>query len=330
MTDHPELVCAYLLDGKGKGTSLAWLDIENWTPDQGALWVHLDATFDNTEQWLREKSGLSPFIIDGLLAQETRPRCDGYEEGIMLVMRGVNLNPGAEADDMVSIRIWVEQHRVISLRIRRLMAVDDLQNQLKMGKGPLSTGHLVARLAAQLTDRMGPIIENVGDQVSDLEDQLIRSNDEAPLDLRDLRFKLINYRRVAISLRRYIAPQRDALNRMSLLDEDWIDSRVEGRLRETVDRVTRITEELDDIRERSSVLQDELINRISQRMERTMYVLTLVATVMLPLGFLTGLLGINVGGMPGSETKWAFWAVCGGLAVLTVIEIWLLKRFRWL
>ena len=84
------------------------------------------------------------------------------------------------------------------------------------------------------------------------------------------------------------------------------------------------------MRERSAVVQDELLNRISQRMERTMYVLTLVATIVLPLGFLTGLLGINVGGIPGAEINWAFWAVCGALAVLVLVELWLLKRLRWL
>lgn len=331
MADHPEIVCAFLFEGNGKGKSLTWPEIKTWSAGDKGLWVHLDGTHESTEEWLRTDSGLNPYIIDGLLASETRPRCDGYEEGIMVVLRGVNLNPGAEAEDMVSIRIWIEEHRAISLQIRPLMAVDDIQQQIKRGKGPLSTGHLVARLAAQLTERMAPIIEDVSDQISNLEDQLIRSHEDGgPIDLRELRFNLIKFRRIAISLRRYIAPQRDALIRFSQLDEDWLDSRIQGRLRETVDRVTRITEELDEVRERSSVLQDELMSRISQRMERTMYVLTLVAAVMLPLGFLTGLLGINVGGVPGIETKWAFWAVCGGLFVIAVVEVWLLKLFKWL
>jgi zinc transporter len=115
-----------------------------------------------------------------------------------------------------------------------------------------------------------------------------------------------------------------------MLDEDWLDERVMGRLRETVDRVTRIAEELDEMRERSAVIQDELASRISHRMERTMYVLTVVATIMLPLGFLTGLLGINVGGIPGAETPWAFWAVTIGLIVAVAFEVWLFRKLKWL
>ncbi len=330
MSEHPELICAYRLDGNGRADAIDWLEATNWSSGDGILWLHLDCANEETETWLREDSGINTFVIDGLMVSETRPRCDGYDDGIIMTLRGVNLNPGSEPEDMVSIRIWMEQHRVISTCRRPLMAIEDIRKQFEGGKGAVSTGHLVARLAAQLTERMGPVIEEISDQVSDLEDQLIGDDNQAELNPRDLRHKLVNLRRSAISLRRYIAPQRDALNRLSQIEEVWLDDRVQGRLRETVDRVSRIAEQLDDVRERSAVVQDELMNRISHRMERTMYVLTVVATIMLPLGFLTGLLGINVGGIPGAETKWSFWAVCAGLTVLAVIEVWMLKRFKWL
>jgi zinc transporter len=330
MSDHPELIYAGLLDGKGGAATLDWAGVDGWTPGDGPVWVHLDATNPDTEAWLRGESGLDTYVIDGLLASETRPRCDSYEDGILLVLRGVNLNPGAEPEDMVSIRIWIDAHRVISTRFRKLMAVQDIRDQLAAGKGPVSTGHLAARLAARLTERMGPAIGELSDSVTALEDELIGADGGAQPNLRDVRYRLIDLRRVAISLRRYIAPQRDALTRLLQLEEEWLDDRMLGRLRETVDRVTRITEELDEVRERSAVLQDELVNRLSQRMERTMYALTLVATIMLPLGFLTGLLGINVGGMPGADKPWAFWAVCGMLAAVTIFEVWLFKRLKWL
>lgn len=330
MPEHPQLICAYLLDGNGAGSSLDWPEVNAWTSDSGPIWVHLDCAHENTETWLREHSQLDSFVVDGLLAEESRPRCDGFEDGILLVLRGVNLNPGAEPEDMVSLRIWVDEHRVISTRFRRLMAVEDIHQQLTTGKGPVSTGHLAVRLAARMTERMGPVIDNLSDQVVDIEDLLVGSEGGEPLDMRAVRYKLIDSRRVAISLRRYVAPQREALNRLSQLEEPWLDERVHGRLRETVDRVTRITEELDEVRERAAVVQDELANRISQRMERTMYTLTVVATIMLPLGFFTGLLGINVGGIPGAETSWAFWAVCGVLVVLVVIEILIMRRFKWI
>ena len=330
MSDHPELICAYLLDGKGRGQAVDWDEVNSWSSEKGALWVHMDGAQDATEQWLREHSQLDNYVIDGLLADETRPRCDWYEDGVLLILRGVNLNPGAEPEDMVSIRIWIDGNRVISTRYRRLLAVEDIRHQLASGKGPVSAGHLVVRLAASLTDRMGPTIDELADQAIELERQLIDTDSAESVEPREVRYRLMDNRRVAITLRRYIHPQREALMRLLQLEEEWLDDRVQGRLRETLDRVTRITEELDEIRERSAIVQDELVNRISQRMERTMYTLTVVATVMLPLGFLTGLLGINVGGIPGAENVWAFWAVCAVSVLIVVLEVLILRRLKWI
>lgn len=329
MSDHPELICAYQLDGKGGGEPLDWSRVEGLSPGQGSVWIHLDCAHENAEAWLLEQSKIDTFVIDGLLAEETRPRCESYDEGTLLVLRGVNLNPGAEPEDMVSIRLWITESRVISTRRRKLMAVEDIRKQLAAGRGPVSTGHLVARMSAQMTERMGPAIQELSDQVAELEDRLIGADDKSSQDMRSIRHKLVDMRRVAITLSRYVSPQREALNRLAQLDEHWLDDRVHGRLRETVDRVTRLTEELDSVRERSAVVQDELVSRISLKMEQTMYVLTVVATVMLPLGVLTGLLGVNVGGIPGAETKWAFWAVSGGLVVLVAFEVWLFRRLKW-
>ena len=177
---------------------------------------------------------------------------------------------------------------------------------------------------------MGPVIQGLSDQMAEIEDKLDNVNAHQKIELRDIRHPLLDLRRTTITLRRYLAPQRDAISTMAQLDEEWIDTRTKNRLREVMDRFSRITEELDEIRERSLVVQDELANRISYRMEKTMYVLTIVATVMLPLGLVTGLLGINVGGIPGAETSWAFWAVSLGLLGIAGAEVWIFRRLGWL
>jgi zinc transporter len=131
-------------------------------------------------------------------------------------------------------------------------------------------------------------------------------------------------------LRRYLAPQRDATARLQSEEQPWIDTREKARLREVTDRVVRYIEDLDSVRDRAAVIQDELASRLSEQMNRTMYHLTVVASIMLPLGFLTGLLGINVGGIPGSETPWAFAAVCAILAAVVAVQVVLFRRLRWL
>ncbi len=147
-----------------------------------------------------------------------------------------------------------------------------------------------------------------------------------------MRERLAAVRRQAIVLRRYFAPQREALQRLAS-DPDmapWLESRDRHQLREVADRITRYVEDLDAGRERASVVHDQLANHLSDELNRGMYTLSIVAAVFLPLGFLTGLLGINVGGMPGADTPWAFAAVCVILAVLAGLEVWLLRRLKWI
>jgi zinc transporter len=127
-----------------------------------------------------------------------------------------------------------------------------------------------------------------------------------------------------------MAPQREAMNRLAGLDTDLINPNQRARLREVADRTMRYVEDLDAVRDRTAVLQDELTTHMSEQMNRTMYLLTVVATIMLPLGFLTGLLGVNVGGIPGADSPWAFAIFCGLLAVLVGVEVAVLKRLRWI
>jgi len=144
------------------------------------------------------------------------------------------------------------------------------------------------------------------------------------------RRNLLELRRQAISLRRHLSPQRDALARLSSERISWLGERERMQLREVLDRTTRYVEDLEAARERAVVTQEELASRTAEELNRRMYALSIVAGVFLPLSFFTGLLGINVAGIPGAETWWAFVVVCVSLSLLAVGEILLFRRLRWL
>ncbi len=324
MSDGNGLICAYVLDETGRGRSLGWDGIAAWRPEDGVLWVHLDRGGEESRRWLGRTSGLPPTVVEALLAEETRPRCERFGDGLLLILRGVNLNPGADPDDMVSLRLWLEGERVVSVRLRRLMAVDDLRRALADGHGPRNVAEFVPALAGRLVDRMGPVVGDIDDEVDALESEVLTASSH------ELRTRLHRTRHTAVTLRRYIAPQRDALGRLLAEPPGFLAGLDRGRLREIADRVTRYVEDLDAARERAAVVQDELANRLSEQMNRTMYVLSIVAAVFLPLGFVTGLLGINVAGIPGAETPWAFLAVVALLGLLGASEVWLFRRLRWI
>lgn len=322
--DDGGLVAAYVLDGKGGAVELSWDGVHAWKPEDGVLWVHLDRSASDTAAWMSEASGVNPIVQDALMATESRPRSFTFEGGLLVNLRGVNLNPGANPEDMVGLRLWIEDHRVISVRQRRLMAVNTVRERLHAGRGPRTSGDFLAQIADTLVERMAPVIGDLHDRVDDLEEGI------DTLDSATIRADVYAFRREAILLRRYLAPQRDVLSRLQMEDHAWLSQRNRMELREVTDRTMRYVEELDEVRERSVLLKDELLAMLSEKTNRTMYLLTLVAAVMLPLSFLTGLLGINVKGIPGAETDWAFLAVCGLLIVIAVGQIVLFRKWKWL
>ena len=294
------LIHAYLLNGTGGGRRLELAEIESWTAEQGILWVHFDYTSKAARRWIRNNAGLEELVADALLTEETRPRATALGDGLLLALRGINLNPGAEPDDMVSVRLWVDNERIISTRKRVLFSVSDVAKQLDAGNGPANTADFLVTLADRIVWHMGDTVDQSEDRVAELEEQVV---DEGSTSLR---FDLATLRRQTITLRRYLAPQRDAFAKLMTEKIPWLDDHSRMRLREVSDRLIRHIEDLDAVRERAAVTQEELLGRLSDQMNTRMYVLSMVAAIFLPLGFLTGLLGINVGGIPGAENSWAF------------------------
>ena len=284
----------------------------------------LDYSHPEAARWLEEGSNLDPAVAAALMAEETRPRSVAGHGGLLVILRGVNLNPGSDPEDMASIRMWLEEQRIITTRRRHVKAIEAVRASLLAGEGPATSSEFLVEVADGLTSRIGTVLSEVDDRVDELEDEVLTS------ETYELRGKIGSLRRETISLRRYLAPQRDAVARLQNERVSWLDEVTRVYLREIADRTMRHVEDLDSARDRAAVTQDELNNRLAERMNRTMYVLSIVAGIFLPLGLLTGLLGINVGGIPGTENSYAFLVVCVGLVLVVALQLVLFRRMRWL
>lgn len=312
-----------LLDGHGRAEHLeparfAALDLA--ADSVQFAWQHLRLEAEATPVLLRD-SGLDEFVIDALTADETRPRCTVHEDGAILNLRGVNLHPDQPPEDMISVRLWLTVTKVIGVWRRPLYAVSDILASIERGHGPVSPGDFVARLALRLADRAEPAIADLNEIVDGFEEDLLAPDAEVS------RTMLAKTRRTSIVLRRYLVPQRDALTTLEIEDLPWLQSDDRSRLREAAERIYRLGEELDAIRDRTQIIHDQLMDQRADRLNRRMLVLSIVAAIFLPLGLVTGLLGINVGGIPGAENPNAFWAVVLILLGLG-ISLYLLAR-RW-
>ena len=317
----PDIV-AYVFDGTGGARTVAPQDVV--TPslaigNYAFAWVYMRRDDPVAARTLGDFK-LDPWIVEALTADETRPRCTTHGEGALINLRGVNLNPGEEPEDMVSARLWVEEKRVIGVWVRPLSAVRDLFDSIERGQAPTSPGDLVAKLALRLTDRAEPIVAELNERIDDLEEDVL--DQAADASQRDL----VDIRRTSIDLRRYLFPQRDALSSLEIEDLAWLQHHDRSRIREAADRVTRLGEELDAVRDRAQVIHDQIMDKRAETMNRQMLVLSVVAAFFLPLGLLTGLLGINVGGIPGATNGWGFWIVCGILVAIGAVQVWLFRK----
>jgi len=324
MSDGTGLLYAYLLNGQGGGQRLDWDQVNQWEQQQGVLWVHLEYSNPVAQQWVLHESGLDEVTAEALLAEETRPRCMLSTSGLLLTLRGINPNPEADPEDMVAVRLWSDGKRIITTRRRRLLAAAELGKAIDRGVGPGSAGEFVESLTDSMVERMADIVDGISEEVDNLEELVLT------MESYELRPKIADSRRHAIGLRRYLAPQREAVSRLFNEKVEWLSELDRLRLRESADRTTRFVEDLDLIRERAVVVQEELSSRLSEKMDRTMYVLSMVAAIFLPLGFLTGLLGINVGGIPGADYQGSFAIFVLILVLLVIIQIWLFRLKKWM
>lgn len=312
------------LAGDGTGQTLTGGAVSETIKSDTLAWVHLDAADPKTADWLAaELEYLDPFVVEALTAEETRPRMVSVGTGAILILRGVNLNSGADAEDMISIRLFIDEARIISLQRRDLRAVGDIQSRLMAGTGPKSSGEFLTQIVARLTDRVESKLTDLDDLIDDTEEKLIENPHKG------LRADITNLRKKAILFRRYLAPQREAVSQLIMAELPWLSDSQRRYLRESLNNIIRYIEELDSMRERAQIVKEELVNIAADRMNKNTYVLSVIAAIFLPLGFLTGLFGINIGGMPGVDSPAAFAAFNVFLLIIVIGQIALFRKMKW-
>ena len=318
----PTPVCAFSVSSDGAAQPIPVPDTLSGAQTDGAyLWLHFDVKDAAFAPWI--KRHLPPTAAAALVQPETRPRCDRLKDGMVLNLRGVNLNPGADADDMVSLRLWVSEGLIISARMRKVWAVDSIREQMDNGTGPTSVAAFLSMLASGLTKRIETVSLAVVEDTDRLEEQALSPEQSLATELATLRQSVIK-------LRRFVRPQTRAI---AVLAEGtvWpLDPTSASHLRETTNQTTRIMEELDATADRLQATQDHLDMLHAAALGRNSYVLSIVAAIFLPLGFLTGLFGINVGGMPGVEAAYGFWAVTVSSLIIGVLLLLVFRYLKWL
>lgn len=287
----------------------------------GFVWLHAEGVGHGEAMDL--PGYVPPMAATALLATETRPRCDEVDEAALINLRGPaggpveDVAPGADA--LVSIRLWVEAGRVTSACRHRMAALVKVEAMMRAGR-ITDGGDFVSVLAQAISTALDPEVAELGDQLDDCERMLDSG------DIYQLRRKIAFIRSQAIILRRFVAPDRDALAAMAQLEFEWIAKDDRLHLREAADRFARMAEELEAVRERAALLHEQLTDLRAEMIDQRSLAIAVVAFIFLPLTFITGLLGMNVEGIPGSNEPWAFWGV---VAFCVIIGAGVAAWFAW-
>ncbi|MFQ2165041.1 zinc transporter ZntB [Aeromonas hydrophila] len=314
-----DVIYGLTLDGRG---GMQPLEVGSEIPAKQPGWLHLDYGNPEAARWLLQTPLLNDAARESLLGQSNRPKLVRMGETVLLILRGINHNKDHRPEEMVALRIYITPDLIISSRRRPLLSEQDVFNQLKLGGGADTPADWLVEICDALTDRAGEFVEELHDQILDLEEMVL---------MRDLpaNGRLALIRKQLIMIRRYLSPQRDLVARLANEKISWLDEDDRRRLLDIADRLRRWLDDLDAGVARTAVLADEINNLMAEATNRRAYQMSVMALLFLPASFLTGLFGINLGGIPGAESPTAFWIFCGSLVALaTGLAVWL-KHRRW-
>jgi len=324
MSTHNHIIFSYAFDKDGKAKKLDDKQVAEELENEGLAWVHLDGNNKSTKMWMqKEVSYLDHLIIDALLEEEIRPRTIEFNEGMVVILRGVNLNKDSEPDDMVSIRMWIDADRIITVQRRDLKAVFDVRDQIEVGKLIKNSSEFLYHVTYQILSTTAPFLYALTDKIDDLEEKVVTTHDikfrEAVLDVRGQ----------SGMFKRFLAPQKDAIAKLKSSSCPWVNPWSKRHFQENYNHVARLIEEADEARERSQILHDELGNALTEKLSKNMYKLSLITVIFMPLTFVTGLFGINVGGIPGAENGVAFYIFSAVVLLIALLQIQFFKKKGW-
>ena len=316
---HPLAVRALLVDA-GTVTEIGPETVADFA-GPGFVWLHVDG--GGRRQDMDVPDYVPHMAANALVASETRPRCDAVDQGVLINLRGTASETVQDSDGLVSIRVWVENHRVTSVSRHSMAALGKVEAAARAGR-IVDGGDFVAALAHAISVELDPKVADLGDQLDDCEGMLDGGN------IYELRRNIAWIRSQAIVLRRFVAPDRDALGQMAQLEFDWISKDDRLHLREAADRFARMAEELEAVRERAALLHEQLTDLRAEMIDQRSLGIAVTAFIFLPLTFVTGLLGMNVKGIPFADHPLAFWGVVAFCAVISAVVLGWFSVRHWL
>lgn len=322
--DASGLICGFRFgeDGQGQAVSaeqaVAWLNGDAAT--QGFVWLHFSLAHAATERWLREHISLSDVFHDALREKSRSTRVELDDDMLVAVVNDVHYNFAFEPSDISTLWLSVSPQLMVSARVQPLRSIDRLRAAVKQGRAVHSTVELLVHLMHDQCDVLVDIVRKVTARVDSLEDHLLLGR------LSQQRTDLGALRRLLVRLQRLLAPEPSALFRLLQKPPGWICEADLQDLRQSTEEFSVALRDTAALEERTKLLHEEIAGRVAEENNRSLFVLTVVTVLALPINIVAGLMGMNVGGVPFAQSPHGFWIVVGIIATFGVVALWLAFR----
>jgi zinc transporter len=311
----------------GSAEALEWLRARDASAKTGLaaadhefIWLHFNLSNTASEKWLTEHLTLAAEFFDMLHQGSRSTRIELAENTLLAVVNDVLHDFSFNPSDIATLWVSVSSHVFISARRKPLQSIDRLRLAVAGGEAIRSPVELLTHLMRDQGDILLKIVRDAVAKVDEIEDTLLAGR------LNPKRVSLGSIRRVLVRLQRLLAPEPAALFRLLQRPPAWVAELDTQELRESTEEFSVVLSDMASLQERIKLLQEEIAAGVNEENNRSLFVLTIVTVLALPINIIAGLLGMNVGGVPLSQHPQGFWIVCGVVALFTLAASWFVIR----
>ncbi len=316
------LICGYVFPVSGGGRSIGLAQAVDWLRDppdaaqSGFIWLHFDLSDASAKSWMESNLPLVPEFFDALQQGSRSTRIEDAQDNLIAVINDVAYEFSFDPSEIETLWMTVSPRLAVSARVHPLRSVDQLRESVKQGARFVSSVALLNHLLEDQGAVLVRIVREATLKVDSIEDSLLRAG------RKEQRSELSRLRRVLVRLQRLLAPEPGALFRLLRQPPPWIAAHDLDELRQSTEEFSLVLRDLNALQERIKLLQEEIAAQVGEQTNRSLFTLTMVTVLALPINITTGFFGMNVGGIPLAEARHGFTVVVVFVALLTAAAAW--------
>ena len=321
-TDQHGMICGFVMGPDSRARELGSEEAAEWLktlalPDNNEfLWLHFNLGHTATEKWLHAHAALPEEYFEALNEGSHSTRIELVESSLLAIVNDVHYDFSFEASEISTLWLSVGPRLIVSARRRPLRSIDTLREAVRKGELIRTPLALLIHLLHDQEDVLVNIVRRVTQRIDQVEDKLLAGK------VGVTRAELGALRRLLVRLQRLLAPEPASLFRLLQTPPDWIDETDSMELRQSTEEFTVVLRDMMALLERIKLLQEELAAHVNEQNNKSLYVLTIVTVLALPINIVAGLLGMNVGGIPLAQHEHGFWMVVAMIASFTGLAAW--------